>query len=67
MDQRYDEHRDNCPQLRLLPEKKIDWRTLCVSYGAQAVVLMIVLVIGDRKSTRLNSSHHAISRMPSSA
>ena len=22
---------------------------------------------GDRKSTRLNSSHHAISRMPSSA
>ena len=24
-------------------------------------------IAGDRKSTRLNSSHHAISRMPSSA
>ena len=24
-------------------------------------------ILGDRKSTRLNSSHHAISRMPSSA
>ena len=27
----------------------------------------IVKKVGDRKSTRLNSSHHAISRMPSSA
>ena len=26
-----------------------------------------VLVVGDRKSTRLNSSHVALSRMPSSA
>ena len=25
------------------------------------------IVIGDRKSTRLNSSHHTTSRMPSSA
>ena len=46
MDQRYNPHRDNCPQLRLLPEKRVDWRTLCVSYGAQALLLMIVLVIG---------------------
>ena len=29
--------------------------------------LMCVFVSRDRKSTRLNSSHHAISRMPSSA
>ena len=28
---------------------------------------MTVVVIGDRKSTRLNSSHEGISRMPSSA
>ena len=37
----------------------------------KATVPVLVLpdgsVIEDRKSTRLNSSHHAISRMPSSA
>ena len=30
-------------------------------------VLDLALGLVDRKSTRLNSSHHAISRMPSSA
>ena len=30
-------------------------------------VVLIVLVILDRKSTRLNSSHIPLSRMPSSA
>ena len=27
----------------------------------------LAFILADRKSTRLNSSHHAISRMPSSA
>ena len=31
------------------------------------VVAMCSLTVQDRKSTRLNSSHYAISRMPSSA
>ena len=29
--------------------------------------VMLGIVLGDRKSTRLNSSHNVISRMPSSA
>ena len=31
------------------------------------LILTDLLPVRDRKSTRLNSSHHAISRMPSSA
>ena len=46
MDKSFNERRETCPQLRLLPEKKLDWRTLCVSYGAQTLLLLIVLVIG---------------------
>ena len=47
-------------------------RIYVVARGALAVVLVlapwaVLLYGGDRKSTRLNSSHHAISRMPSSA
>jgi len=38
--------RENHPQIRLLPEKRVDWRTVCVSYGAQVLVLMIILVVG---------------------
>lgn len=38
--------RETHPQIRLLPEKRIDWRTLCVSYGAQAVLLLVILLIG---------------------
>ena len=33
----------------------------------QAPVASFYMHVKDRKSTRLNSSHHAISRMPSSA
>jgi len=29
-----DQHDDSL-QLGLLPDKRMDWRTLCVSYGAQ--------------------------------
>ncbi len=46
MDQHGINRRENCPQIRLLPEKRIDWRTFCISYGAQALVLLIVLTIG---------------------
>jgi TonB family protein len=46
MEQREIIRRENSPQLRLLPEKRMDWRTLCVSYGAQALLLLIVLTIG---------------------
>ena len=35
--------------------------------NAQSTVVTIIDSMADRKSTRLNSSHHAISRMPSSA
>ena len=38
-----------------------------VSVGAQASLLSVVGDDEDRKSTRLNSSHEWISRMPSSA
>ena len=31
------------------------------------IVSVLLLVMGDRKSTRLNSSHSSVSRMPSSA
>ena len=37
------------------------------NYNAQVFVFFIITVAADRKSTRLNSSHEWISRMPSSA
>ena len=40
---------------------------IAVSLAAIAVGTIIGLVSGDRKSTRLNSSHRSLSRMPSSA
>ena len=36
-------------------------------YLPTAAVIWVVQALGDRKSTRLNSSHTATSRMPSSA
>ena len=38
-----------------------------VDSGSQDRTLDIARAFGDRKSTRLNSSHHSVSRMPSSA
>ena len=38
-----------------------------VQEGVNPLANLADLLVGDRKSTRLNSSHHAISRMPSSA
>ena len=35
--------------------------------GCSVVVFVLALVATDRKSTRLNSSHEFVSRMPSSA
>ena len=41
---------------------------LCIPFaGLLLCVAVMPLVKGDRKSTRLNSSHSSISRMPSSA
>ena len=44
-------------------------KLLRVPFGGKPAALNAALKVihGDRKSTRLNSSHHAISRMPSSA
>ena len=51
------------------------WETVKVIVQALLIAVVIRTLLfqpfnipsGDRKSTRLNSSHHAISRMPSSA
>ena len=42
-------------------------RTFLAIFGLITVVYVATFVRGDRKSTRLNSSHEWISRMPSSA
>ena len=45
--------------------------TTAVSIGSQVMHMLTVMIVGlamgDRKSTRLNSSHNRESRMPSSA
>ena len=38
-----------------------------LTFGGTALVVVLALAAGDRKSTRLNSSHPVSSRMPSSA
>ena len=43
-----------------------DWRVVAFKNSMIAVIIANV-VTGDRKSTRLNSSHVSESRMPSSA
>ena len=42
----------------------VDW---CETGGIALAVLLASLISTDRKSTRLNSSHAELSRMPSSA
>ena len=42
---------------------KQDWKEMCAETAARPVWVHF----GDRKSTRLNSSHPTTSRMPSSA
>ena len=37
------------------------------SWPRSRCLVKITHIVGDRKSTRLNSSHHVVSRMPSSA
>jgi len=46
MDQIGTDRRQTHPQIRLLPGKRIDWRTICVSYGAQGLLLLVILIIG---------------------
>ncbi|MBS1849547.1 MAG: energy transducer TonB [Acidobacteria bacterium] len=33
-------------QLGLLPERKMDWRTLVTSYGVEAAVILLILLVG---------------------
>ena len=53
----------------LIPEEKFAACTSMASCGIAYVLKYIqaAMQAGDRKSTRLNSSHTALSRMPSSA
>src|SRR5271169_1604224 len=46
MPQQQGERRETHPQIRLLPGKPIDWRTVCVSYGAQALLLLVIVILG---------------------
>jgi TonB family protein len=60
MDQRITNRRENTPQIRLLPDKRMDWRTLCVSYGAQALLLLIGLTIGILMPEKMSlNQYHA--------
>ena len=40
------ERNNDSQQFGLLPERKMDWRTLCASYGAQTILLLIILAAG---------------------
>ena len=48
-------------------EIRIAWSQSFFSRSGLLVLLLMVIPLLDRKSTRLNSSHGGISRMPSSA
>ena len=58
-------------QAKALPgvvETVPSFRSLLVYYDpGQTGYDTLCATLGDRKSTRLNSSHHVVSRMPSSA
>ena len=60
MDPNANDRRQTHPQIRLLPGKRIDWRTICVSYGAQAVVLLVVLVIGILTPEKMSLKQYKI-------
>ena len=53
--------------MRILDQKKIPYEARHYPHGAEAVDGLAVARALDRKSTRLNSSHEFVSRMPSSA
>ena len=55
----------HCPDWELGPG--VSLRCGLEALPADAEAAVVVLADGDRKSTRLNSSHRALSRMPSSA
>ena len=43
------------------------WLVVALITALPALACFTFMSLGDRKSTRLNSSHSAVSRMPSSA
>ena len=49
------------------PPFEIDYEAVKKLAGIQCTQTEIAAWLGDRKSTRLNSSHSSVSRMPSSA
>ena len=61
-----DRLRDDAPAL-LQACKSRGWKTVLLSGDSSPMVGEIAQRLGDRKSTRLNSSHMSESRMPSSA
>jgi hypothetical protein len=50
-----------------LSEAALDWAAAKAGNNPVVVIDGTVRITTDRKSTRLNSSHHQVSRMPSSA
>jgi TonB family protein len=60
MNQHDTDRRQTHPQIRLLPGKPIDWRTLCVSYGAQVLVLLVILVIGILTPEKMSLKQYRI-------
>jgi len=55
------------PGLRIAARLKIGWSLLWSDRHAEALDTLLEVAREDRKSTRLNSSHMPVSRMPSSA
>ena len=53
------------PKIELLDQD--GKRTTLASFGKKKVLVYFYPKAEDRKSTRLNSSHSSVSRMPSSA
>ena len=60
---------DGRPQILIVPEQHSHSmeRQLCAIGGSRVSLFAEVLSFTDRKSTRLNSIHRSLSRMPSSA
>ena len=44
-------------QLGLLPERKMDWRTLATSYGLELLLILFLVNIGLILPEKLNLSH----------
>ena len=59
--------RPTTPEMMFSLMADANWKGFDLSVQLQGAALCDKLLCGDRKSTRLNSSHRCTSRMPSSA